>query len=96
VSYEDGIFMTAGQHKGVMLLTLLYHSDRDIKAIVYADDNVRHVGSVFSSAVDRNLDVSSFHYTKEDTRVQKFQYGDKSDVTRRWHRLRDTVQAVFE
>ena len=96
VSYENGIFMTAGQHKGVMLLTLLHNSDRDIKAIVYADDNVRHVGSVFSSAVDRNLDVASFHYTREDTRVQKFNYGSKDDVTRRWHRLRDTIQAVFD
>jgi hypothetical protein len=96
VSYEDGIFMTAGQHKGIMLLTLLADSDRDIKAIVYADDNVRHVGNVFSSAVDRNLDVASFHYQHEDTRVQKFNYGSKDDVTRRWHRLRDTIQAVFE
>jgi hypothetical protein len=95
VSYENGVFMTAGQHKGVMLMTLIKHSDRDIKAIVYVDDNVRHVGNVFSSALDRKLDVSSFQYQREDTRVQKFQYGDKNEVTRRWHRLRDTLQDVF-
>ena len=47
VSYANGIFMTAGQHKGVMLLTLLHDADRDIKAVVYVDDNVRHVGNVF-------------------------------------------------
>ena len=28
VSYANGIFMTAGQHKGIMLLTLLHHADR--------------------------------------------------------------------
>jgi hypothetical protein len=51
VLYTNGIFMTAGQHKGIMLLTLLKHTNRDIKAVVYVDDNVRHVGSVFSAAV---------------------------------------------
>jgi hypothetical protein len=96
VSYEEGVFMTAGQHKGIMLLTLLADSDREIKAIVYADDNVRHVGNVFSSAVDRDLDIASFQYQHEDTRVQKFNYGNKDDVTRRWHRLRDTIESVFE
>ncbi len=96
VSYEHGIFMTAGQHKGIMLLTLLYHTKRNVKAIVYVDDNVRHVGNVFSAAVDRHLEVSSFHYQHEDVRVQRFNYGDKGDVTRRWHQLDDAIHAVFE
>jgi hypothetical protein len=84
VSYANGVFLTAGQHKGIMLMTLLNDSPRDIKAVVYADDNVRHVGNVFSSAVDRNLDVASFHFTHEETRVQKFNYGDKSEVDAGW------------
>ena len=96
VSYQNGIFMTAGQHKGIMLLTLLHQSDREIRAIVYVDDNVRHVGNVFSAAVDRRLEISSFHYQHEDVRVRRFQYGGKDDVTRRWHQLRDTIDAVFE
>ena len=44
MSYANGMFMTAGQHKGIMLLTLLNDATRDIKAVVYVDDNVRHVG----------------------------------------------------
>ncbi len=96
VSYANGLFMTAGQHKGMMLLTLLHHSDRAIKAIVYVDDNVRHVGNVFSAAVDRNIEIASFHYQREDVRVQRFQYGDKRDVTRRWRRLAFVIEEVFE
>jgi hypothetical protein len=84
VSYANGLFMTAGQHKGIMLLTLLKDSPRNIKAVIYVDDNVKHVGNVFSAAVARNLDVSSFHYQCEDTRVQRFNYSDKKDVDRRW------------
>jgi hypothetical protein len=84
VSYANGLFLTAGQHKGIMLLTLLKDSPRVIKAVVYADDNLRHVGNVFSAGTARNLDVSSFHYQAEDTRVQRFNYSDKRDVSDRW------------
>jgi hypothetical protein len=84
VSYANGLFMTAGQHKGIMLLTLLKDSMRDIKAVIYVDDNVRHVGNVFSSTVDRGIDIASFHYQHEDTRVQRFNYGDKQHVHARW------------
>ena len=83
--------MTAGQHKGVMLLTLLKDSSRHIKAVIYVDDNVKHVGNVFSAAVARNLDVSSFHYQCEDTRVQRFNYSDKKDVDRRWKAISGEV-----
>jgi hypothetical protein len=84
VSYANGLFLTAGQHKGIMLLTLLTDSPREIKAVIYADDNLRHVGNVFSAGIARNLDVSSFHYQAEDTRVQRFNYSDKKDVDRGW------------
>jgi hypothetical protein len=84
VSYSNGIFLTAGQHKGVMLLTLLKRSPRQIKAVIYADDNLRHVGAVFSAAFAHELDVTSFQYQKEDIRVQRFNYSDKKDVTRGW------------
>jgi Protein of unknown function (DUF2608) len=84
VLYTNGVFMTAGQHKGMMLMTLLKRSPREIKAIVYMDDNVRHVGAVFSAAVARKIEVSSFQYTHEDTRVQRFQYSDKANMDAEW------------
>jgi hypothetical protein len=94
VLYTDGIFMTAGQHKGMMLLTLLKKADRDIKAIVYVDDNLRHVGAVFSAAVARNIEVSSFQYQREDTRVQKFWYSDKANMDAEWAAVKRGAQVV--
>ena len=88
--------MTAGQHKGIMLLTLLHHTKRVIQAIVYVDDNVRHVGNVSSAAVDRDLEVSSFHYQHEDVRVQRFQYGDKGDADGRWRTVQRAIHQSFE
>jgi hypothetical protein len=95
VSYANGLFMTAGQHKGIMMLTLLNDATRDIKAVVYVDDNVRHVGNVFAAAIDRDIDVASFHYKREDLRVQRFAYGDKRDVDARWRALQRTIHDVF-
>jgi uncharacterized protein DUF2608 len=94
VLYANGIFMTAGQHKGMMLLTLLKNSSREIKAVVYVDDNVRHVGAVFSAAVARNIEVSSFQYQHEDIRVQRFQYGDKADMDAQWAAIKGGGQVV--
>jgi hypothetical protein len=94
VSYENGIFMTAGQHKGMMLLTMLNDAVPDIKAIVYVDDNVRHVGNVFSAAVARNKEVSVFHFQHEDVRVQRFQYSDKREVAEAWRKARGREQRV--
>jgi hypothetical protein len=95
VSYSNGLFMTAGQHKGIMLLTLLADTEREIRAVVYVDDNVRHVGNVFSAAVDRGLEVSVFHYQREDLRVRRFQYGDKQDVDSRWRALKRSIDEAF-
>ncbi len=96
VSYVNGVFMTAGQHKGMMLLTLLHHADRDIKAVVYADDNPRHLTSVFAAAADRNIEITTFDYQREDARVRRFTASDKCDVYCRWLKLRRTLEEVFQ
>lgn len=94
VSYENGIFMTAGQHKGMMLLAMLNDTVPDIKAIVYVDDNVRHVGNVFSAAVARGKEVSVFHFQHEEVRVQRFQYSDKREVVAAWQKVKGSKQTV--
>jgi hypothetical protein len=96
VSYSNGVFMTAGQHKGMMLLTMLHHADTDIKAVVYADDNPRHVGNVFKAGVDRGLEITSFQYQREDERVRRFKDGDKCDVYCRWKKLNRVLEEVCE
>jgi hypothetical protein len=94
-SYANGLFLTAGQHKGIMLLTLLNDAARDIRAVVFVDDNVRHVGSVFSSAVDRDLEITVFQYQHEDVRVQRFAYSDKREVADQWRKLKRSIDEPF-
>jgi hypothetical protein len=96
VTYENGIYMTAGQPKGAMILSLLHHADADIRAIVYADDHMRHVAYVFAAVAGRGDEITGFHYTREEPRVKRFQYGDKEEVGRRWRRLSRALEEVLE
>jgi hypothetical protein len=93
-SYSNGVFMTAGQHKGMMLLTMLHHAGSNIKAIVYADDNLKHVGNVYKATVDRGLEITSFQYQHEDERVRRFKDGNKCDVYCRWKKLNCVLEEV--
>ncbi len=96
VTYDDGIYMTAGQPKGAMMIAMLHHAEPEIDAIVYADDHIRHVAYVFAAMAGRGKEIKAFHYTREEPRVKTFQYGDKEDVGRRWRRLSRTLDEVFQ
>jgi hypothetical protein len=95
ISYDDGIMMTAGQHKGAMLLTLLHDTKDDIDAIVYDDDNIRHVANVYAAVLARGREITAFHYRREDANIKKFDYGSKKDTTRRWRKLQGVLEEVL-
>ena len=96
VTYDEGIYMTAGQPKGAMMIAMLHHAEPEIDAIVYADDHIRHVAYVFAAMAGRGKEIKAFHYTREEPRVKAFQYGDKQDVRRRWRKLSRTLEEVFQ
>jgi hypothetical protein len=87
ISYGDGVLMVAGQHKGAMLLVAMKLTGRDYRAVVYVDDHGRHVHRVYDALVRRGIDITSVHYKREDTNVNRFKYGDKWPVTRRWRAI---------
>jgi len=95
ISYDDGIMMTAGQHKGAMLLPLLHDTKDDIDAIVYDDDNIRHVANVYAAVLARGKEITAFHYTREDPNIKKFDYSSKKDTTRRWKKLQSVLEEVL-
>lgn len=72
VNYLDGVFYTAGQHKGTMLRIFLKKSDISPKAIVFIDDKVKHTKRVQQAFKDSEIEVVTFRYSAEDENVQKF------------------------
>jgi len=86
VSFQNGIYMTAGQNKGVMLKTLLNRYKKDFKAIIFVDDHQRHVDRM--QAILGNLsDVTTYRYSKMDPEVERFNAMDKTDIIARWLKL---------
>ncbi len=95
VSYGKGIFMSAGQHKGAMLITLLHKANFQPKAIVFVDDHGRHVNRVYDAMSRRGIPTSVYHYHREDDNVAHFRYSDKQDVVRRWELLNAALGEAF-
>jgi hypothetical protein len=95
VTYENGVMMTSGQHKGAMLLTLLHDAGNEVDAIVYDDDNIKHVANVYGAVLARGKEITAFHYTREDANVKKFNYSNKQDVDRRWKKLNSVLEEVL-
>ncbi|RIK75903.1 MAG: hypothetical protein DCC67_14655 [Planctomycetota bacterium] len=86
VSYGNGIYMVAGQHKGAMLAVLLERAAQSFKAMVLVDQD-RQVRRLFDALSRRDYEVTAFDYQREEARVKAFQYGDQSAATRQWRRL---------
>ena len=91
VSYEKGVFMAAGQHKGAMLLTMIHKAKHKPRAVVFIDDHGRHINRVYDAMLRRSIEVSVYHYKHEDANVNRFRYADKSDVAQQWRRLEATI-----
>ena len=75
--YEDGVFLTAGQHKGEMLYALLQKTTTPMPAvIVMADDKQNNLDAIKETFSALNIPVHSWRITSEDQNVSGF------DVTR--------------
>lgn len=74
VRYEEGVYFTAGQHKGAMLRLLLTKlgATNKIKAIVFVDDKNDHVVGMKEAYANRGVDVYAYRFTAEDQSVADF------------------------
>jgi hypothetical protein len=94
--YEDGVFLTAGQHKGRMLEALLARTGTEIPAaIVMADDKRDNLDAVWESFGKAGIQVHLWRYTREDANVAGF---DARTAAAQWNELRpalETLEAVL-
>ena len=75
VSYENGVFMTSGLHKGEMLIYLLnriYGQNMPITQVIFVDDHLKNTKRVFESLRSQGIEIISLRYSKEDSNVRKF------------------------
>lgn len=104
VAYLDGIFLTAGQHKGAMLRIWLKKTGLSPKAIIFVDDKEKHTKRMTAAYKSSGIHLATFHYTKLDPRVKAM---NKKKMANQWNRLqaayksgntnsiRKTIQKIF-
>jgi hypothetical protein len=74
--YEDGVFLTAGQHKGQVLHALLTRTATRMPAvIVMADDKQHNLDAVKETFGALNVPVHAWRYSAEDENVRAFNSG---------------------
>jgi hypothetical protein len=87
VVYDHGIMFTSGQHKGVMLKTLLKKFSVEIKSVIFVDDRPHHLEGVRAALADLPIDVTTVQYQHEKDRIANFQAGEKREVIDQWCKL---------
>ena len=96
VTYMDGLYMTAGQHKGVMLKLLLNKLEASqYKVIFFIDDHKRHTDRMAEAYVSQTESLYTFHYTAMESQVKAFNESDKLEVINQWKVLNQTMKKIF-
>ncbi len=94
--YEDGVFLTTGQHKGAMLKELLQRTGSLLpRAVVMVDDKQDNLDAVRETFSGLGVPVRAWRYAGEDRNVEAF---DPDASHREWRQLEPalrTIQQVF-
>lgn len=74
VSYNEGVYMVAGQNKGVMPRMLLHKANSvgKYRHIVFVDDNPENTRDVRDAFENQRVNIVTFRYAREDANVQRF------------------------
>jgi hypothetical protein len=97
VSFMNGIFMTAGHHKGEALAYILKKSGKTYDAIVFADDTEKHtirVGQTFSAS--NSPEVITYRYGHEDENVLNFRNSSKESINAATKGFLELSQSLFK
>lgn len=90
--FEDGVFLTAGQHKGQMLYGLLQKTGTPMPAvIVMTDDKQKNLDAVKETFSSLGVPVHAWRYTAEDENVANF---DEEKAYAQWRSIEDALRQV--
>jgi hypothetical protein len=90
--YEDGVFLTAGQHKGAMLKALLNKTGTEYPTVVVmADDKQRNLRAVMEAFSGSETSVHAWRYSGEDRAVAEL---DHAAAAAQWDSVRPALQQI--
>lgn len=90
--YEDGVFMTAGQHKGEMLYALLQKTGTAMpRVIVMVDDKQKNLDAIKETFSALEIPVHAWRYSGEDENVQNF---DPEQAITQWQAIEEALRQL--
>jgi len=90
--YQDGVFLTAGQHKGDMLKALLDKTGANTPAvIVMADDKAENLQAVMETFEDSGTAVHAWRYSREDDNVATL---DTQESAAQWNAVKPALMKI--
>lgn len=90
--YEDGVFLTAGQHKGAMLEALLQRTGHPVPAVILVlDDKQYNLDAVLETFDRPGVAVRAWRFTAEDRNVANF---DPDQSHALWSELAPALQLL--
>jgi hypothetical protein len=71
--YEDGVFLTAGQHKGLMLKDLIEKTGSRLPTtVLMLDDKFSNLDAMIETFTELDITVRAWRYAGEDAAVANF------------------------
>ncbi len=94
--YEDGVYLTSGQHKGAMLQNLLQRTNTPLPTVIFmADDNQDNLDAVTETFTGLGVSVRSWRYTGEDDNVAAFNAELSHHMWQELLPAMETIQKLF-
>jgi hypothetical protein len=92
--YEDGVFFTAGQHKGQMLFALLEKTGTPMPdVIIMTDDKRKNLDDITETFSALNVPVHAWRYSAEDGSVNDF---DPERANAQWESIEGALRQIQE
>jgi hypothetical protein len=92
--YKDGVFLTAGQHKGAMLQDLIRRTGHPQPSLVImTDDKQANLDAVVETMHSLDIAVHAWRYNGEDQNVAAF---DANQAADQWRKLEPALRALQE
>lgn len=90
-AFFKGLYMTSGQHKGLMLKLLFNNSPKKLdkyKAIIFIDDTLHHVLDIYDAFCGDDTEIKLFNYIKSEQSNHKFEQMDKTPLIEKWIKVK--------
>ena len=92
VEYDQGLFMTSGQNKGVMLLALLNKLDLRYQRVLLVDDGQANIDNMRAALRTADIGYLGLHYTRIDKTISD---ADTSAGRAGWQAWRQLLAGTY-